>query len=105
MLARLEWRFMRCVALITNPALVALQGLVVSIWISLLLLVLRFMTVKVICRDGNSGACPRAWPGNAHCGAGLGKDIMARLVAGLAGQDRDGTGPKRDGPKRDAGKH
>ena len=56
-------------------------------------------------RDGNSGACPRAWPGNAHCGAGLGKDIMARLVAGLAGQDRDGTGPKRDGPKRDAGKH
>ena len=45
-------------------------------------------------RDGNSGACPRAWPGNAHGGAGLGKDIVARFVAGLAGQDRDGTGPK-----------
>lgn len=59
---------------------------------------------RFLVRDGNSGACPQAWPGNAHCGAGLGKDIVARLVASLAGQDRDGTGPKRDGPKAGCGK-
>ena len=64
-----------------------------------------FKNSRYVIRDGSSRAYPRAWPEKAHCGAGLGKDIVARLVVGLAGQDRGGTRPKRDGPKRDAGKH
>lgn len=36
-------------------------------------------------RDGKVEACPRAWPERAHCGAGLGTDFTARLLAGLAG--------------------
>ena len=48
-------------------------------------------------------ACPRAWPIKIQCGAGLGSDFTARLLAGLAGYARNGIGTKRVGPKRDAG--
>ena len=48
-------------------------------------------------------ACPRAWPIKTQCGAGLGTDFTARLLAGLAGYARNGIGSKRVGQKRDAG--
>ncbi|WZZ52632.1 hypothetical protein YC2023_052739 [Brassica napus] len=40
--------------------------------------------------------CPRAWPIKIQCGAGLGTDFTARLLAGLAGYARNGIGSKWD---------
>lgn len=47
---------------------------------------------------------PRVWPIKTQCGAGeLDTYFTVRLLADLAGYARNGIGPKRVGPKQDAG--